>query len=269
MFSGQTEKALEQLRQSYAAYEDLADQVGTARLKIKWAQIMWYKELSGLSLFEEGLACLKEVGARRNVALWTVIFAMLKADEDIDVAAQTAIKGQELCIELRHQRGIAIAQGVLSRVALVKGHHTEAFERAGDYLHAAKKLALAVEYTDALVWIGWASLALGNNQQAERYVTEALQTTNYWRVACLDLAAVLLAHRSADNCEWAWQILGFAESRYARCRGTVSQGTLRRFLPQSMQDLPAAKIVELKEQGSRMAEEPLCRQLTAVLLHQT
>ena len=266
MFSGHTKNAIEYLGQSYTAYEQLADRGGMARLKIKQAQIDWYQNLEGLALFEEGLAILNELGARRNVALWTVIFAMLQADEDIEIAAKKAEEGQKLCQELGHRRGVAIAQGVLSRVALVNGRYQEALELAEAYLHTAQALSLAIEYSDALIWSSWANLALGNIQQAERYAAEALQTPHYWRVSCLDLTAVLLAHRSAKNYEYAWQILSFAESRYARHRGVVSQNILHRFMPGPMQIMPSVEIAGLREQGLHLNGESLYREIRSMLL---
>ncbi len=235
--------------------------MGIARLKIKQAQLNWYQNLDGLTLFADGLSRLRELGARRNVALWTVIFAKLMADEDIEKAAQIAADGQKLCQELGHPRGAAVAQGVLSRVALVKGDYVAALELAKAYLHTIQTLSVAVEYSDALIWAGWASLALGHNRQAEKYVTKVLQTTNYWRVSCLDLTAVLLALRTIHHAKWAWQLLGFTEGHYAPNRGRVSQQIVQRFLPQALLDMPPFEIAELKAQGRHMDEKTLYQQL--------
>jgi hypothetical protein len=265
MFCGQTENALQHMRQSYAAYEQLADLIGMARLKIKQAQINWYQNLEGLALFEEGLICLNEMGARRNVALWTVIYAMLKADEDITIATQKAEEGQALCHELGYQRGVAIAEGVLSRAALIEGKYTEALALAEAYRHAVQALSLAVEYSDALVWAGWACLALGNTQQAKQYMVEALQLPNYWRAACLHLTAVLLARRSSKQYQWSWQVIGFSENRYARHRSPLSQEILHRFLPQPMQNMSINEVAELKERGCHLNESHLYDKIRKIL----
>ena len=265
MFSGQIESARAFLIQSFAVYQDLDDQVGIARLKIKQAQIDWYQHLEGLALFEEGLSSLHTLGARRNVALWTVIYAMLKADEDMETAVQKAVDGRKMCLELGLQRGVAIAQGVLSRAALVKGNYPEALALAETYLRTVETLSLAVERTDALIWVGWASLALGRNQQAQKCVLETLGIPNYWRVACLDLAAILLAHRFPNQSDWAWQVLGYGEYRYGRHRGAVSQQMLTRFMPSAMKAVPPPQVVRLKEQGKGLDGETIFSTLLAAL----
>jgi len=195
------------------------------------------------------------------VALWTVIYAMLQADEDINLAAQNAAAGLNQCRELGLQRGAAIAQGVLSRVALVNGRYAEAQERAEAYLQTAQAFSLSVEYVDALVWAGWAALACGDGARAGWCAAQALQIPNYWRVACLGLTAVLLARRSADYYEWAWQILGYGESRYARLRSHISQTVHRRFLPPAMLAMPSREITRLKERG-RHLEPPTANEFT-------
>ena len=261
MFSGDTESALSLLRQSYAAYEAVGEQAGMARMKIKEAQVLWYTEMAGLALFEEGLACLKELGARRNVALYTVILALLKGDVDIDGAARMALEGQALCAELDDQRGVAVAQGVLSRAALVNGRYAEAAERAEAYVRASRKLALAVETTDALIWAGWAHLAQGELAEAEEHVAEICRTAqNYWRAAGLGLTAVVLACRGGNE-RWAWQLLGYGERHYAPHRGDVSQRVIQRFLPQAMKEMAPAEVALLKEEGSRLEEEMILQRL--------
>lgn len=263
LFSGDARRSLAILRQSYAVYQQLEDQVGMARLKIKQAQISWYLNLDGLELFKEGLDSLHQLGALRNVALWTAVHAMLLADVNIDEAVSEAEQGLQWCEELDDQRGAAIARGVLSRAALVKGRYSEALELAEAYLQAVQALSLAVEYSDALVWRAWASLALGDVRRAEQDVSEALQIPSYWRAACMDLVTVLLAYRSPENYAWAWQILGYGESICARLRGPISQQILSRFLPHVMQEMPAEAVQKLKEEGRHIDADALFRQITA------
>jgi predicted ATPase/DNA-binding SARP family transcriptional activator len=259
LFSGRAEEAHRLLQQCAPLYRELDDPVGVARVKIKQAQVSWYLDLTGLAQFAEGLDSLRALGERRHVALWTVIYAMLQADEDINLAAQNATAGLALCRELGLLRGVAIAQGVLSRVALVNGRYAEAQERAEAYLQTAQALSLSVEYVDALVWAGWAALACGDEARAGWCAAQALQIPNYWRVACLGLTAVLLARRSADNYEWAWQILGYGESCYARLRSPISQEILVRFLPQAMQQMLPVRIHRCKKQGHRLDETTIER----------
>ena len=265
MYSGQTERARKFLSESHVAYQQLDDGVGMARIRIKQAQISWHHELEGMDRFADGLAALRALGARHNVALWTVVYAMYVADQDIDIAARKVEEGRQICLELGHQRGLAIAQGVLSRVALVKGNSNLALELALDYLNKTQALSLSIERSDALIWAGWAWLAQGDRRQAQACVVEALQIPSYWRIACLDLAAILLAKRSANSVEWGWQLLGYVESRYARHRGVVSQQTVHRFLPQAMQDIPAVRIADLKDRGRQLTPEMIYVPLHAAL----
>lgn len=90
-------------------------------------------------------------------------------------------------------------------------------------------------------------------------MVEVLQIPNFWRVACLGLTAVLLARRSADNYEWAWQIMGYGESCYARLRSPISRKILARFLPQAMQQMPSVLIHRCKKQGRGLDETTIER----------
>jgi predicted ATPase/DNA-binding SARP family transcriptional activator len=261
LFSGQVEQALVHLRHSYALYEHLPDPLGIARLKTERAQISWFQNLEGLTLFEEGLADFRQLGDRRETAKSTAILAMLLADVDIQAAAVKATEAAALCQTLGERRGAAIAQGVLSRAALVDGCYPAAAQYAAAYEQTARVMALPVELTEALIWAGWAALALGDDGQAMRCAVEALQIPTYWQGMALDLKAVLLARRSTVNYKLAWQILGYGESRYARHRSPVSQAVCCRFLPPAMLAMPPHEIARLKEQGFHL-ESPLTNDVT-------
>jgi len=120
---------------------------------------------------------------------------------------------------------------------------------------------MPLERSDALTLLGWAHLAAGEVIVAEGYVAQVLEIDNLWRLASLDLIAVLVAQRSPAFYEWAWQIIGFGQRHYARHRGAVSQETMQRFLPAEITQMPAGQIEALKAEGANLPAEPLLSQL--------
>ncbi|NJN55655.1 MAG: hypothetical protein HC804_13435 [Anaerolineae bacterium] len=84
-------------------------------------------------------------------------------------------------------------------------------------------------------------------------------------MAALNIAAILLAHHAPEQCEWAWQFLGYGEKRYGRHRGAVAQQMINRFMPAAMQATPPAQITVLKAQGQQLDGETIYSTLLAAL----
>jgi predicted ATPase len=265
MFAGQGEQAIAYTRQSLAIYRQLDDRVGTAVLQAELGHKTWYQNLEGMELIEDSLRIFADLGTRRHQAHWMVILAMYKADVDITAAKELANRGLALCREIGYQRGIAITYGVLSRAAWMEEDYGLAQEWAQFYLQLTEEMSLPLERSDALVWSGWTCLAEGQVKEAEEQIRFVLQTPNLWRVASLNLTAILLAQRTSNHYEWAWQLLGFGASRYGRHRGAVSQAMTRRFMPQAMKAIPPDHITRLQEQGQQLDEESLFPRLLAAL----
>jgi hypothetical protein len=94
-----------------------------------------------------------------------------------------------------------------------------------------------------------------------------LQTPNLWRIAGLDITAVLLSHETPTTAIYqrAWQLIGHGQSRYARHRGAVSLTMLHRFMPEAMMALPAAAIATAKAEGSQLSSAELFADLLTTL----
>ena len=59
---------------------------------------------------------------------------MYKADVDIAAAEKLARSGLASCQEIGYQRGVALAHGVLSRVALVSGDQEKAWQLSYNFV---------------------------------------------------------------------------------------------------------------------------------------
>lgn len=261
MFTSNNEQAIAYTQQSLAVYRQLEDPVGTAVLQAELGHKNWYQNLTGIELIEDSLRIFADLGTRRHLAHWTVILAMYKADVDIIAAKQLAEEGLSLCQAIGYQRGVAIAYGVLSRAAWMAEAYDQAQELAQVYLQLTEAMSLPLERSDALTWSAWAYLATGQWVEAECQIKLILQTPNLWRVASLNLAAILLTHRSPKQCEWAWQLLGYGECKYGRHRGAVSQQMISRFMPATMRAIPQQRITQLKKQGQKLDAETIFPEL--------
>jgi tetratricopeptide (TPR) repeat protein len=267
MFHGHMVKAIDLARQSLAVYRQLEDRVGTAVLQAEVGHKTWCQKLEGLELVEDSLRIFADLGTRHHTAHWTVILAMYKADVDIAEAEPLAESGLALCQEIGYQRGVAIAHGVLSRVAWLHQEYDQAQKMAQIYLHIAEEMNWPLERSDALTWSSWAYLATGDQQQAKCQMYTVLQTPNLWRIAGLDITAVLLSHETPTTAIYqrAWQLIGHGQSRYARHRGAVSLTMLHRFMPEAMMALPAAAIATAKAEGSQLSSAELFADLLTTL----
>ena len=252
MFAGDGDQAIAYTQQSLAVYQQLEDRMGTAVLQAELGHKKWYQTLTGIELIEDSLSIFADLGTRRHLAHWTVILAMYKADVDIAAGEQLAHEGLRLCQEIGYQRGVGLAYGVLSRAAWLAEDYDRAQELAQAYLRLAEEMSMQLERSDALSWSAWAYLAVGRWNEAETQVKLILETPNLWQVAALNLATILLVHRSPDQCDWAWQLLGYGESRYGRHRGAVAQQMIARFMPAAMKETPPAQVTRLKQQGQQL-----------------
>jgi hypothetical protein len=216
-------------------------------------------------LIEDSLRIFADLGTRRHLAHWTVILGSKKADVDIKAGEQLAQDGLALCQAIGYQRGAALAYGVLSRAAWVREDYGRAQELAQIYLHMTEELSISLERFEALTSSAWAYMAVGQWDTAETLVCEILRTPNLWQEACLNLAAVLLAHHDPDQSDHAWQVLGYGESRYGRHRGAVSQQMIHRFMPTAMKTVPPQRVNQLKKEGQLLAGDTIFLNLLTAL----
>ena len=258
-------QAIAYTRQSLEIYRQLEDRVGTAVLQAELGHKNWYQHLSGIELIEDSLRIFADLGTRRHLAHWTVILGSKKADVDIKAGEQLAQDGLALCQAIGYQRGVAIAYGVLSRAAWVREDYSRAQELAQIYLRMTEELSISLERSEALTLSAWAYMAVGQWEKAESLVCEVLHISNLWQEACLNLAAILLAHHSPDQSDRAWQVLGYGEYRYRRHRGAVSQQMISRFMPAAMKAVPPQRVNRLKKEGQLFAGEAVFLGLLAAL----
>ena len=259
MFHGFVARAIDLARQSLAIYRQLDDKIGTALLQAELGHKLWCQRLEGLAMVEDSLQYFMELGARNHIAHWTVILAMYKADVDIKQAERLAESGLLICREIGYQRGVAIAHGILSRIAWLHEDYARAQSLAQVYLRMTADLHLPLERSDALTWSSWAYLATGELGAAKRQLHEVLRTVNLWRLASLDLIAVILSREndSATNYEHAWQLIGHSQKYYARNRGAVSLCMQNRFMPEAMRTMSPETIAAAKLRGSRKQSDVL------------
>ncbi|MBK9295267.1 MAG: tetratricopeptide repeat protein [Oligoflexia bacterium] len=258
-------QAIAYTRQSLEIYRQLEDRVGMAVLQAELGHKNWYQHLTGIELIEDSLRIFADLGTRRHLAHWTVILGSKKADVDIDAGEKLAHDGLALCQAIGYQRGVALAYGVLSRAAWMREDYDRAQELARIYLRIAEELSISLERSEALTMSAWAYMGVGQWEKAESLVCEVLRISNLWQEACLNLAAILLAHHFPAQSDRAWQVLGYGESRYARHRGAVSQQMISRFMPAAMKAVPPLRVNRLKQEGQLFAREAIFLDLLAAL----
>ena len=265
MFAKERKQAIAYTQESLTIYRKLEDPVGVAVLNAELGHKNWHRDLTGLDLIEESLNIFANLGTRRHLAHWTVILAMYKADVDIEAAKKLAENGLAQCQLIGYRRGEAIAHGVLSRVAWLEQKYSRAQKLAFMYLQMTEDMALPLERSDALVWLAWINLAKGKPELAANLVCQVLQIHNLWQEACLNLAAILVAHLVPKQSEFAWQIIGYGEMQYSRHLGSVSQQMIQRFLPETMHKIPQAEVAILKKKGQLLDEKALFSDLLSLL----
>lgn len=258
-------QAIAYTRQSLEIYRQLGDRVGTAVLQAELGHKNWYQHLTGIELIEDSLRTFADLGTRRHLAHWTVILGSKKADVDMIAGEKLAQEGLALCQAIGYQRGAALAYGILSRAAWVREDYGRAQELALIYLRMTEELSISLERSEALTLSAWAYVAVGQWKTAESLVCEILRIPNLWQEACLNLAAILLAHHSPDQSDRAWQLLGYGEYRYGRHRGATSQQMISRFMPAAMKAVPPPRVSQLKREGQLFAGEAIFLELLAAL----
>jgi tetratricopeptide (TPR) repeat protein len=181
MDQGELGEAERLVRQRIALYRQIGDRAGLGNAYRILGHLLRYRGEYSESMrwFDESLAIFTDLGDRREMAIGRAYQAIPHVALG-NYAEAKACGEQALSLgqESNSPFALAIVQVLLGTVALATAHYAE----AGQYLRTSMVIFNGLSERNlagqALAWLGYAELGMGDLVQAQKVLVEALQIAN-------------------------------------------------------------------------------------------